>query len=570
MNTKRILLGVLGILLSGLVWSAESGRVPSGFDRRPFEFRSELVETAANYRVYRWRFPSPQPPGWAEAAEVTAYYYCPNDYKEGDARRPAVVCLHILGGNGDETRIFAAHFASHGIPAVMPIMPMFGERTPSGGRGALLAGAKGAEHLAKAFLAIPPEIRRTADVLLTRPEVDPKRLNIMGTSLGGIMAATTAGQDKRFHKAVFLLAGGDLPRLLRNDTPEIKPIREALERAGAGKRQILDQILRSVDPVTYGKNLREKAAKGMVRLINAGEDKVVPRSSTLALASALGLTEKDVEFLPGLGHYTAIVALPNMLEKLTAFFRDGEEPTQVRNLPEVPEGNSFGPVLGELAAMCRWQPEPGCRLKLTADVVCRFGAGAPISGRIALIRGEAEQFQLSLSGGENLPKKVNSLQFGCGDYPWICAKSGRVYAGTLNGASEPLLSPALDPRWKQYQQFAVGALGLAALSTSGDLFGKQLQLSWVEEKSDSPTLRIAAHNIHALLQLNADGRTPRHLTVDAGQWQLEADILEWTTRAKPDAADFAPPAGAPVREVDARQLAGAMAAALNFILQQVR
>ena len=566
---KWIVVGLLGILAGGILWADESGRVAEGFDRQSFEFRSELLESAPDYRVYRWRFPSPRPPGWPEAAEVAAYYYCPNDWREGEAPRPGVVCLHILGGSGELTRIFAANFASHGIPAVMPIMPMFGERVPAGGRRALLAGPDGARYLAEAFQAIPPEIRRTVDVLLTRPEVNPERLNIMGTSLGGIMGATVAGQDDRFYKAAFLLAGGDFPHLIQHDTPEINPMREALERAGTEARQQLEAVFRAVDPVTYGANLRGKAAKGMVWLLNAEADEVIPKESTLALAASMGLTEEDIEFLPGLGHYTAIAALPDMLDSLVTFFRDETVPRHRQGGPERQEGTAIGRVLEELAAMCRWQPDAGRCLKLTADFVCRSGDAPPVTGRLSLTRGSGEQFQLALSG-EDLPLKVNELRCGYGDYPWICSASGKVYAGTLNLAAEPMLSTALDPRWRQYRQLAAGVLGLAALSGSSGLLDKQVQLSWLEEEAGLPTLRIAVRNGQALLQLAADGRTPRRLTVDGGKWQLEADIVEWATDAAAVAADFAPPADAAVRAVDARQLAGAMAAVLNFAIRQGR
>ena len=44
---------------------------------------------------------------------MVAYYYQPSDWKPGDTPRPGVVCLHILGGDGELTRMIAAEAATY-------------------------------------------------------------------------------------------------------------------------------------------------------------------------------------------------------------------------------------------------------------------------------------------------------------------------------------------------------------------------------------------------------------------------------------------------------------------------
>src|SRR5947208_3079116 len=58
------------------------------------------------------------------------------------------------------------------------------------------------------------DVRRAAAWLAGRPEIDPARLGVTGISLGGIVASVAAAIDPTLNRAVFLLAGGDLARIL--------------------------------------------------------------------------------------------------------------------------------------------------------------------------------------------------------------------------------------------------------------------------------------------------------------------------------------------------------------------
>ena len=54
-------------------------------------------------------------------------------------------------------------------------------------------------------------------------------------------------------------------------------------------------------------------------MINAGEDEVIPRGCTVKLAEALGIADR-VNWLDGLGHYTAMAELPRALRMTAEFF----------------------------------------------------------------------------------------------------------------------------------------------------------------------------------------------------------------------------------------------------------
>jgi hypothetical protein len=74
-----------------------------------------------------------------------------------------------------------------------------------------------------------------------------------------------------------------------------------------------------VDPLGHAAGLQARAADGKVLMINAAADEVVPRACTEKLAAALRIGDRVV-WLDGLGHYTAIAALPQTLRRTVEFF----------------------------------------------------------------------------------------------------------------------------------------------------------------------------------------------------------------------------------------------------------
>jgi dienelactone hydrolase len=130
-------------------------------------------------------------------------------------KRAAVIVLHGTGGSkdGQRERETMANLARKGIIAVGIDARYHGERA---------AGAKGAEAYNAAILAAwrakPAEqehpfyydtvwdLWRTIDYLLTRPEVDGKRLGMIGFSMGGIETWLAASVDQRIAVAVPAIA----------------------------------------------------------------------------------------------------------------------------------------------------------------------------------------------------------------------------------------------------------------------------------------------------------------------------------------------------------------------------
>jgi dienelactone hydrolase len=127
-----------------------------------------------------------------------------------EGRAPAVIVLHGTGGNKESQRGWLEKLARKGMIGVAIDARYHGERVP---------GVKGAaaynEAIARAWRAKPGEpqehpfyfdtawdLWRTVDYLETRSDVDPKRLGMIGFSMGGIQTWLAAAADERIRVSV--------------------------------------------------------------------------------------------------------------------------------------------------------------------------------------------------------------------------------------------------------------------------------------------------------------------------------------------------------------------------------
>jgi dipeptidyl aminopeptidase/acylaminoacyl peptidase len=141
------------------------------------------------------------------------------------------------------------------------------------------------------------DVRRGICWLANRSDINPERLGVAGISLGGIVAAVSVAIDPAVRDGVFLLAGGDLSRVLWG-MAETAKFRESWQASG---RSIVDlKVLTDpFDPLTYADRLVGKRL-----LMIAGKiDEVVPPESTELLWNAAG--RPPIQWYD-CGHYSAI------------------------------------------------------------------------------------------------------------------------------------------------------------------------------------------------------------------------------------------------------------------------
>lgn len=114
-------------------------------------------------------------------------------------RRPAVVCLHGLGGNKEGLTGYLEGFARRGIVGVAIDHRYHGDRKGDLSAAMIEAYRTGKEH--PYVWDTVWDTWRVLDYLQTRPDVDPQRLGVMGISLGG-HATWMASADPRVKVAV--------------------------------------------------------------------------------------------------------------------------------------------------------------------------------------------------------------------------------------------------------------------------------------------------------------------------------------------------------------------------------
>jgi dienelactone hydrolase len=236
---------------------------------------------------------------------VHAEYYRPRH----DGKRPAVVVLHILGGDFALSRLFCHSLNQSGTAALFVKMPYYGpRREPGVSRRMINADPhETVEGMTQAVL----DIRRAVALLASREEIDPDHIGIMGVSLGGITAALAAEADPKIRNACLLLAGGDLPKIAA-ESKEFERERAAFLAAGK-KAEGFENVIAVVDPLTHASLLKDRR----VLMLNAKDDEVIPRECTERLWEAAG--KPDIVWFSG-GHYSVMRHLPSALYRVNRFF----------------------------------------------------------------------------------------------------------------------------------------------------------------------------------------------------------------------------------------------------------
>ena len=289
-------------------------KVSETYNKSPFEYEMKLLAQRDGFRVYRLSYPSPMATPDKANNTIWADYYLPDNIKPDSAKRPAVITLHILNGDMRVTDVACSVLAKRGMPAIMPTLPYYGDRSKPEGWEVLLREPK---LFLTMLLQSVEDLRRTADLLASRAEVDPQRIDISGVSLGGIVAATTAAADPRFYRTSLFLAGGDLMGILRN-ARYTRGLSKRFDELPAEERDQLVAQVKKVDPLAMAPALRGRAQKGLVLMVNADQDEIIPNECTKKLAAELGIKDRIV-WLYGHEHDTFISALPESLQKITEF-----------------------------------------------------------------------------------------------------------------------------------------------------------------------------------------------------------------------------------------------------------
>lgn len=571
----------------------QSIRVAAAHDGKPFEYLIHGCEERDRYLVLRLSYPSPITTPVPQNNTVPAEYFVPRGLRPGEPPRPAVIFLHILDGNVEMVRMTCSLLASHGIPAIFFKLPYYGERGFPEGPEAM---ARDIRLFLGAVSQAFADVQRTVDVLASRPEVDPQRIGIAGISLGGIIAATATERDARIHRALLVLAGGDLMTIIGH-ARETRRLYEVLQRLPSAERQAVQQTLAEVDPLRQAERLRARAQAGRVRMINAAADEVIPRLCTEKLAQALGIADRVI-WLEDLGHYTALAALPQILQSMVDFFA-ADLPPGTKPPPPTAQRSPVKMVVGLAQQIIEFfTRDPGPDRCHFADlaVTVHSPKGETIEGQIRFLRGAGHRFRLECKA-----PVVGQVALGQGDFPWM-ASDKRVFVGSAKAArsadpaapSSPLQGtehrgpssgegsrdktaeaagpgdplPFADPRYLMRLKMLAGAVGGAMLAP--DIVDPLANLTEESASAGGPVIRIEPKGRQQgvfRLRFHEDRTTPDSLEFEVQGFKGTVRFRVWQmgTVARPEL--FAPPANVPIQQVEAEELYRIFSALFNFAME---
>jgi dipeptidyl aminopeptidase/acylaminoacyl peptidase len=205
---------------------------------------------ASGVEVLTVRFPSPVVTDCLENNTVHCEYYRP----KGKGPYPGVIILDITAGDQSVSRMISTHLASHGIAALFVQMAYYGPRRPPGSKVKMISADYRAsiDNVRQTVL----DVRQATAWLESRPEIDAKRLGILGTSLGSFMGALAAEMEPKLGRVALLLGGGGLVDAYYDD-PRGDSYRKVWELLG-GTKEKLKKLIAPVDPLTCAANLKDR------------------------------------------------------------------------------------------------------------------------------------------------------------------------------------------------------------------------------------------------------------------------------------------------------------------------
>lgn len=565
---SRIVLAWM-VILTGILTArslpaddAQAGefRVEKTVDGKAFSYRVNSVKKQSGFSVLYLTYPSPIVTEVAANNTIPAELYSPDGAESWPAPRPAVLCIHILEGNFELERMTCSMLASHGISALMFKLPYYGERSPPEGTRAL---AQQPRRFLEALDQAKADVRRTVDLLASRPEIDPQAIGITGISLGGIVAASAAADEPRLGRAMLVLAGGDL-RAIIDHAEETRQLSETLRRLPEAEQLAVERALAAVDPLTHAEKLRGRAAQGRVMMVNAGADEVVPRRSTEQLAEALGLTGRVV-WLEGLGHYTAMAAMPDMLQKTVAFFGEDLPPEARRSKETAAAPTAVQVALGfvrEVGRILGESPEENRCHVADLEVKVFSSAEKPaFAAGIYYARGRDGRFKLDAR-----TPQFGRIALGRAPEPWMLAGE-RVLVGKLESGQSG--EPVLDEKSRVKLQAVAGVLNAATMAPG--IFEQLFAVAEGNEEG-TPMIHIARRDRASerlRLVLDPDRKTVRRLAVEWPGGRAEVELKVFQTAAPVHEGLFRPVALPAQQQVDGEDLAGIFRAVVQFAISQV-
>lgn len=277
-----------------------------------FDYEMKKLDVQlSNYEIWDVTFPSPVVTQHQANNTIHCEYYKPAGPEFAKSKRPAVIVLHILGGDFALSRLFAGTIAQTGTAALFVKMPYYGPRRAPGAPQRMIS-ANPEETIAGMTQAVL-DIRQATGFLMSRPEINADELGIFGISLGGITGSLAAASEPRLKNLCLLLAGGDLGKIAW-EAREFRRERDKLVAMGA-QLEDFRAAVKEIEPLNHVANCKGRR----ILMLNAASDEVVPKACTEALW--LALDKPELHWFSG-GHYSVFRHILVARAKVQEFFAD--------------------------------------------------------------------------------------------------------------------------------------------------------------------------------------------------------------------------------------------------------
>jgi dienelactone hydrolase len=234
------------------------------YDRSaPVDLREAGVETRDGIQVHDISYASPK------GGRVAGYLVTPT----GRGPFAAILFMHGAGGNRSGMLAQAVAYANSGAVCLTIDAAMSGSRAIAGEK--FLDYTK-PERTRDAFIQTVVDSRRAVDLLLARPDVDPRRLAFVGGSFGAFIGGVLAGVEKRIHAYALASAPASI-----NDAT-VETVVAARRTMPADELEKSFAIVDAVAAIHYAAH----AAPSELLLQNGTKDAGVPRESAERLHRA--------------------------------------------------------------------------------------------------------------------------------------------------------------------------------------------------------------------------------------------------------------------------------------------
>ena len=227
----------------------------------------------------------------------------------GAKRLPAIIFLHGIGQDKNFLKAICSPFNQAGFAFASFDQYTRGERKLRQPRSVLADLEAFVERPAKTI----NETRRLIDYLQSRPDIDPRRIYVVGASYGAVMGSTVLAKDKRVRAGVMVYGGGDFSKLtdsranhlavaaalglidgrkLNPEKPPLPTLTPSQERQ-VGQvlgliKPLATHLLGEADPIHYAAQI----APTPVYFQNGTHDVLVPAAAGKALQEAAGEPKK--------------------------------------------------------------------------------------------------------------------------------------------------------------------------------------------------------------------------------------------------------------------------------------